>query len=163
LAAPVTDTNRKKLEDIADDILDSFPIFFRRVSREGSHPGSKKFDPSRFVLRAVWKHGPVRMSEIGIHMGISKPYMTLLVNRLICEGLVERVTDTDDRRVVIITITEAGRDAIREFTRDARETVMKNLSSLDSGDVSSLHESMKRIRGITSKLERNETRKCKLG
>ena len=157
------DTNRRKLEDIADDILDSFPVFFRRVSRKGAHPGSKKFDPSRFVLRAVWKHGPVRMSEIGKHMGISKPYMTLLVNKLISEGLAERVQDPDDRRVVNVTITEAGRDAIREFTRNARETVMKNLSSLDSGDISSLHESMKRIRSITSKLERNDTRKCKLG
>jgi hypothetical protein len=47
--------------------------------------------------------------------------------------------------------------------RNARETVMKNLSSLDSKDISSLHESMKRIRSITSKLERNETGKCKLG
>ena len=159
----MTDTGRRKLEDIADDVLDSFPIFFRRVSREGPHPGSKKFDPSRFVLRAVWKHGPVRMSEIGMHMGISKPYMTLLVNRLICEGLVERVPDPKDRRVVIITITDSGRDAIREFTRDARETVIRNLSFLDSGDVTSLHESMKRIRSITSKLERNETRKCKPG
>jgi DNA-binding MarR family transcriptional regulator len=96
-------------------------------------------------------------------MGISKPYMTLLVNRLISEGLVERVPDTDDRRVINVTITEAGRDAIREFTRNVRETVMKNLSSLDSEDISSLHESMRRIRSITSKLERNETRKCKQG
>ena len=159
----MTDTGRRKLEDIADDVLDSFPIFFRRVSREGSHPGSKKFDPSRFVLRAVWKHGPVRMSEIGKHMGISKPYMTLLVNKLISEGLVERVPDPDDRRVVNVTITDAGRGAIREFMRNARETVMRNLSSLDSGDISSLHESMKRIRSITSKLDRNETRKCKQG
>ena len=163
MAAPMTDTNRRKLEDIADDILDSVPIFFRRVSREEAHPGSKKFDPSRFVLRAVWKHGPVRMSEIGKHMGISKPYMTLLVNRLISDGLVERVPDPHDRRVVNVTITEAGRAAIRVFMRNARETVMKNLSSLDSRDISSLHESMKRIRSITSKLERNETGKCKLG
>ncbi len=159
----MTDTNRRKLEDIADDIMDSFPIFFRRISRKGAHPGSKKFDPSRFVLRAVWKHGPVRMSEIGKHMGISKPYMTLLVDKLISEGLVERVSDTDDRRVINVTITEAGRDAIKEFSRNARDAVMRNLSSLDSEDISSLHESMKRIRSITSKLDRNEKRKCKLG
>lgn len=157
----MTDPNRRKLEDIANDILDSFPILFRRVSRGEARPGCKKFDPSRFVLRAVWKHGPVRMSEIGKHMGISKPYMTLLVNKLINEGLVERVPDPNDRRVVNVTITDAGRDAIREFMRSARETVIRNLSSLDSGDISSLHESMKRIRSITSKLDRNEKRKCK--
>jgi len=156
------DTDRRKLQDIADDILDSVPIFFRRVSREEAHLGSKKFDPSRLVLRAVWKRGPVRMSEIGKHMGISKPYMTLLVNRLIEDGLVERVQDPRDRRVINVTITEAGAAAVRAFMRDAREIVIKNLSSLDSRDISSLHESMKRIRSITSKLERNETGKCKL-
>ena len=159
----MTDTNKRKLEDIADDILDSFPIFFRRISKEGSHPpGSKKFDPSRFVLRAIWKHGTLRMSDLGRHLGISKPYMTLLVDKLIDEGLVERVSYADDRRVVNVTITEAGRDAINEFSESVRETVMKNLSSLDSQDISSLHESMKRIRAITTKLGPNEKEKCKL-
>ncbi|MGQ9587132.1 MAG: MarR family winged helix-turn-helix transcriptional regulator [Thermoplasmata archaeon] len=154
--------NRRRLEEIADDILDSFPVFFRRVSRGEARQGSRRFDPSRFVLRAVQKHGPVRMSEIGKHMGVSKPYMTMLVNRLIAEGLVERVQDAHDRRVVNVRITEAGRDAIREFTRGARQAIINNLSSLDPKDISSLHESMKRIRCITSKLERREGRKCKL-
>ena len=144
-------------------MLDSFPIFVRRVSRERARRGMKKLDPSRFVLRAVYKHGPVRMSEIGKHMGISKPYMTILVNKLIDEGLVERVPDTQDRRVVNVTITDSGRDAIREFMSDAKETVVRNLSSLDSSDISSLHEAMKTIRSVASKLDRNETRKCKLG
>jgi DNA-binding MarR family transcriptional regulator len=163
LAVLVTTTNRKQLEDIASDILDSFPVFLRRVSRMEAHRGMKKLDPSRFVLRAVYMHGPVRMSEIGKHMGISRPYMTILVDKLIEEGLVERVPDSSDRRVVNVTITDAGRDAVREFMSNARETIVRNLSSLDSTDISSLHEAMKRIRSITSKLDRNETRKCKLG
>ena len=144
--------NRRMLEDIADDLLESVPVLMRRISRQGS----KKFDPSRFVLRAVWKHGPVRMSEIGKHMGVSKPYMTLLVNRLIDDGLVSRVPDKRDRRVINITITEKGRKVIEAFMRDARETVIRNLSSLDSKDVRSLHESMRMIRTIISKLDRNE-------
>lgn len=153
--------NRKKLEDIADNIIDSFPVFFRRVSRDRAHSSAKKFDPSRFVLRVVLKHGPARMSEIGRQMGISKPYMTALVNKLISEGLVERVRSSDDRRVVNVKITEAGTNAIREFMKDSRETVIRNLSSLDSNDISSLHESMKKIRIIISRLDQGQSTKCR--
>ena len=156
------DTDRKKLEAIADDILDSIPVFLRRVSKGGTGHGLKKHDPSFFVLHAVSKHGPVRMSEIGKHMGVSKPYMTMLVDRLISEGLVERVTDAGDRRVINVTITEEGRDAVKGFMKDFRETVIKNLSSLDSADIASLHESMRLMKNLASKLERNETRDCKL-
>ena len=159
----MTGTSQKKLEDIADDLMDSFLVFSRRISRDGAHPGAKKFDPSRAVLRVVLQHGPMRMSDISRHMGISKPYMTVLVNKLIREGLVERVSNPEDRRVVNVRITEAGREGIREFTKRVRETVIRNLASLDTEDISLLHESTKEIRSIISKLDRDETRKCKLG
>ena len=152
----MTREDQKKLEEIADGFMDSFPAFFRRVSRGVARPSTRKFDPSRFVLKAVMMHGPVRMSEIGRHMGISKPYMTALVDTLIRDGLVERVLDPDDRRVINVKITDAGKEEIKDFTKSAREAVLKNLSSLDSKDIFILHEMVQNIRGIVSKLDRKE-------
>jgi len=157
----MTRADQKKLEDIADGLMDSFPVFFRRVTRGATYPNARKFDPSRFVLKAVLVHGPLRMSMIGRHMGISKPYMTALVDALISDGLVERVPDPDDRRVVNVRITDAGREEVKGFTKCAREAVMKNLSSLDAEDVSTLHEMVQDIRGIISKLDRKEATKCR--
>jgi DNA-binding MarR family transcriptional regulator len=94
------------------------------------------------------------MSEIGRHMEISKPYMTTLVDKLILEGLVERVTDPDDRRAVEIRVTPAGKRVIREFTRTVREAVIKRLSSLNSEEVTSLHDSMRNARSIISRLDK---------
>ena len=154
----MTETDRKKLDEIADDLMDSILIFSRRVAKESAHPGGRKFDPSRFVLRKVQETGPISMSEIGRHMEISKPYMTALVDKLISEGLVERITDPDDRRVVKIRITAAGRNVIREFTKAAREAVITRLSSLSSEDISSLHESTKKMRSILARLEQDRAR-----
>lgn len=161
--ASMTRAERKKLEDIADGFMDSFPAFFRRVSRGATHPSARKFDPSRFVLKAVQMHGPVRMSEIGRHMGISKPYMTALVDKLINDGLVERVSDPADRRVVNVKITHAGKEEIEDFTKGAREALIKSISSLDSEDISTLHEMVQNVRGIISKLDRKETGKRRTG
>ncbi len=157
----MTDSDRRRLEAIADDILDSIPVFLRRMSK-GIAKGHKKHDPSIFVLHAVWKHGPVAMSEIGKHMGVSKPYMTMLVDRLISEGLVERVSDPRDRRIVKVEITEDGRDAVKGFHRAFREVVISNMSSLDSEDIASLHESMRIINSVASKIERYQREQTKM-
>ena len=45
-------------------------------------------------------HGPQRMGEIAAALGISLPATTNMIVRLEGKGLVERVHDRDDRRVV---------------------------------------------------------------
>lgn len=152
------EVDQRKLDEIADDLMDSILVLSRKVHREG-HQGGMKFDPSRFVLKKVHHLGTVSMSEIGRHMEISKPYMTALVDKLIAEGLVERIEDPDDRRVVKIRITAAGRNIHKEFTKRAREAVVSRLSSLDSEDIESFHESVKNIRSILSKLDQEKTDK----
>ena len=52
---------------------------------------------------------PVRMTDVSRRMMISKPAATQVVNRLVDRGLVERLSDESDRRVVYIRATEAGR------------------------------------------------------
>jgi len=153
LAAAMREADRRKIEEVAEVLMDSILAFSRRVARESAHPGGKKFNPSRFVLKKVEELGPVRMSELGRHMEISKPYMTCIVDMLIDEGLVERVYDPRDRRVVKIRITGAGRDVLREFTEAVRASIVRRLSSLSSEDVSSLLESMQDANRILSKLD----------
>ena len=52
---------------------------------------------------------PVRMTDISRRMMISKPAATQVVNRMVERGLMERSSDENDRRVVYIQATEAGR------------------------------------------------------
>lgn len=156
-------TDDKKLESIADDVFFSFQLFFRRVAREETTRSTRRFDPSRFVLAAVMKHGPIPMSEIGKRMDISRPYMTALVDKLIRDGLAERIPDVHDRRVINVVVTRAGRNTLKEFRRKTRKIIMENLSSLTSDDISALHASLKTIRDIVSRLDKNETKKHEPG
>ena len=52
---------------------------------------------------------PVRMTDVSRRMLISKPAATQVVNRMVDRGLMERLSDENDRRVVYIRATEAGR------------------------------------------------------
>jgi DNA-binding MarR family transcriptional regulator len=144
----------KKLDQIADNLMLSFQ-FFRRMSRGDAPQGIRRFEPSRLVLATVLKEGPLPTSEIGKRMDISKPYMTALIDKLIEEGLVQRIPDMDDRRIINVAATKAGVDFFKEFRNRARKLIKQNLSTLSPEDISSFHDSMENIRLIISKLDRD--------
>jgi DNA-binding MarR family transcriptional regulator len=78
------------------------------------------------TLATVDSSGPCRITELAGHEGISQPSMTVMVSRLERRGLVERQSDPSDGRIVLVAITEAGRDVLRHI----RTRVVAFLSSL---------------------------------
>ena len=73
-------------------------------------------------LRALGllNHAPQRMSDLAAALGSSVSSATSLVERLEGKGLVERVHDPVDRRVVQCHLTVGGRTALERFWRIRR-------------------------------------------
>ena len=66
--------------------------------------------PKFSVLSAlVANGGPLSLSELANRLSCVRSNMTQLVDRLESEGLVHRVDDPADRRIVKAAITESGR------------------------------------------------------
>jgi DNA-binding MarR family transcriptional regulator len=60
-------------------------------------------------LASVERLGPQRLTVLAAREGVTQPAMTQLISRLAESGLVRREPSPDDGRVVLVTITEAGR------------------------------------------------------
>ena len=56
----------------------------------------------------------VRMSDISRCLMVSKPAATQAINQLVDRGMIERFSDPNDRRVVMIRPTEKGRVCFKE-------------------------------------------------
>ncbi len=54
------------------------------------------------------------VAEIAAQMGVSVPAVSRTLRSLQAKALIERTIDEDDRRSVRVTITEAGREQLRE-------------------------------------------------
>jgi DNA-binding MarR family transcriptional regulator len=65
------------------------------------------------ALGSLDSSGPSRITELAVHEGISQPSMTAMVSRLERQGLVERRRDPSDGRIVLVAITDAGREILR--------------------------------------------------
>lgn len=72
--------------------------------------------PQYVVLTMIWRHPPaMTMGEIADLLQLPASSLTSMTDRLVREGLVERVTMPNDRRVVAATITETGRALVERI------------------------------------------------
>jgi DNA-binding MarR family transcriptional regulator len=78
--------------------------------------------------------------------------MTRLIDSLIAEGLIERQYNIEDRRVINITITAAGRRYFREGRERLKVRMREILSALPDDDVRELSAALSRVRQILQKL-----------
>ena len=134
------------IDSVAQNMFYALPLIKKRllhmdmVQKEHGTPLSHVQ-----VLAMLQDVGTMSVSEISRRLGIAKPNITPLVDRLIDEGLAERKRDEIDRRVVNIHICPAGQEkliAIRqslvaqvddwsgEFTRGELKELNKSLGCI---------------------------------
>ena len=98
------------------------------------------------ALSLLEMHGPTPMSRLADDLGVALPNASGIVNRLAERGIVEREHDEADRRVVRVSLTDAGRRLIGEM-EDARRTRIRQLvSALDTAQQASLLQSVRDLR-----------------
>jgi len=116
------------------DIHKHFEIFMQRSLR--GIMGSMKQDglsmPQIYTLMYLYHEGEVRISEIGVLMDVGKAAASQLVDRLVQQGLVERVEDENDRRAKKIRLLPKSLALIEkglEVQRLQMGTILAHLSS----------------------------------
>lgn len=86
------------------------------------------------VLRRLERSGPQRLCDLYAPEGVTQPAMTQLVTRLEKDGLAERGSDPADGRVVVVSITAAGRAAVERRRLSNAEALSERLRALPAED-----------------------------
>jgi DNA-binding MarR family transcriptional regulator len=86
------------------------------------------------VLRRLERSGPQRLCDLYAPEGVTQPGMTQLVTRLEKDGLAQRGSDPADGRVVVVSITDAGRSAVEQRRAANAEALSARLRELPAGD-----------------------------
>lgn len=89
------------------------------------------------------------MGDLAETMGVALPSVTPLVDRLVERGLVARRRNPDDRRVVVVAITDEGRELAEGFHDTGREQLQGVLDRLSDEELGLVEEAMKLVlRGV---------------
>ncbi len=105
-------------EQVARELSEVFSELLRRRIAWYQSVGNT-FGLSLFQMGAMFhlyfEDAPAKMSEVAIAAGCAPSNLTGVVDKLEARGLVKRHAATEDRRIKMVSLTEAGTALITEF------------------------------------------------
>lgn len=104
-----------------------------------------------FLMSMIDKQGPMPMTRVAELFGSGLPTATGIISRMAERGLVRRDHDVHDRRVVLVSLTEAGAAEVRELHEARHWRMNKAVTQLSEAEQARLLSS---IRSLRSALER---------
>lgn len=107
--------------DVAAALVTSISVLLRRIQQVPT-PGELTL-PERTALSRLDRAGPTTSSALAREVQITAQAMGSTVSALCGRGLVERRPDPDDGRRAVLTVTDAGRQALSN-KRNARTELL---------------------------------------
>ena len=141
------------IDNVAQNMFHALPLIKKRllhmdlVQREHGTPLSHVQ-----VLAMLNDVGTMSVSEISRRLGIAKPNITPLVDRLFECGYVDRQHDENDRRVVNIVLLEAGKEKLAAIRATISRQILQQVDGLSNSEFRELNESLSSVVRILSSL-----------
>ena len=107
---------------------------------------------AQYRLLALLDEQPEVASALAEKLTVSRPSVTTVVDGLVARGLVERVTDTQDRRRVNHTLTQSGRTLIHRADDVIESGLQTVLTHLDPVGARSIVEGFGSLRRLTDRI-----------
>jgi DNA-binding MarR family transcriptional regulator len=145
------------LDKVISDLLAITPSIRRSVQRKLVKTAFTKIEEHLTLLhieimKTLREEGTLHIAEIGERLQIPKPQMTHLLDRLEQLKIVRRQSDSADRRIINVALTDKGRRIGEEFDRVIRAGVGEKLSRLSDAELKELSVALRKIDALFSRL-----------
>lgn len=143
-------TARAKLaNDAWESLLTVHATFMKSFASEPiwDDVSMKEYDVLYTLAKA---EAPLRLTDLHQRVLLSQPALSRMVDRLVARGLIERREDADDRRVVRLALTNAGRALQRAVGRaHARDVTAAMTARAGDADLEELKRITRTLLGTT--------------
>jgi DNA-binding MarR family transcriptional regulator len=110
-----------------------------RLTRLLRHQDAEGFAPTlSAALATIDRQGPLTLGELAAREHVAPPSITKAVEKLVTAGLVTRVPDATDRRVVRVRVTAAGRRRMAQIRSRRTAWLADRLAALSPADLAAL-------------------------
>lgn len=121
-------------------------IMYQMRNRNGQKKIHDSMHGENFMLIYIAKRqGGIIPSEISNEMGITSARIAAALNSLESKGLITRRIDTEDRRRILVDLTEAGREQAKKHSDMIVNITRSMLEYLGEADAMELIRIMKKL------------------
>lgn len=123
--------------DLLDQVMDQVEVLmsYQRRAFCAQGPHRELSLPQLFLLISLHERGTLTVSALADLLGVTAPSASALIDRMEERGWVARERDAADRRVVHVSITEAGHTLLDDMVGMKRDRMRQVLSRMDAGEL----------------------------
>ena len=99
-------------------------------------------DTQLAALAALEKHPGMTPSELAEHEKVQPPSITRVIASLEERGLIHRMPHSTDRRQVVLSVTDQGRDVVRKLRQLREAWLAQRLRELTSAERAILRDAL---------------------
>jgi MarR family transcriptional regulator, 2-MHQ and catechol-resistance regulon repressor len=104
------------------------------------------------VLFLLKEHGPLQISHIGERLSVAKPNMTAIIVGLEDKGWILRSLSPEDRRVILIDLTESGSSYLEDVSQKLTDILNDRFSVLTIEEKGKMMESLSFLLSLGDKV-----------
>lgn len=132
-----------------EQFQNAFFAVYRKLGPDlGLPPGISLTGPQTMMLYTILRHQPCQVTKLAQMMEVKPGAITVMIDRLLHQGMVERTYDAKDRRVVLLTLSAHGLEIIEEIRKLRFETISRYLSELEPEEVAALLSTFDKLSSI---------------
>jgi DNA-binding MarR family transcriptional regulator len=147
---PRSDVSREEaIEHVANTLLPRASLLTRLMLKQGRWDLTR----SEAGLLAALRDGPQRITALAELEGVAQPTVTVLVNRLEERGWVARDRHAGDARVVLVSLTSAGREVLDAFRARYHAVLREHMAGMDAEQVAALLAATEALGAIAEALK----------
>lgn len=139
---------------IIDDIKNNMPVLRRIMDRYFFQTNEKLPRHQVFCLHFLSNCIESSMGGLAEEMGVSNQQLTRIVDALAEDGLIERCVSPENRRVVLVKMSERGRNFVEQSDKRTKQQATEILSALSEQELAELIGHLRALKGLLSKIVR---------
>lgn len=129
--------------------METVSAVMRAIRREMRRHRPLEMSVQQFRALGVVEHHPgASLSDVASRMGLTTASASKLIDALVKPGLVSRTDAPEDRRKIVLDLTEAGRQALGAAREAALGRLTEVLAALDEPDQLAVTRAMEILRSV---------------
>lgn len=142
-------------ERIIQEVTDLMQIVYR-INRSFSHSCLDdrilSLPPAQLhALFSIQKQQPLNMTQLAEYMLVTRQQLTKIIDSLVEKGLVERGADPENRRHVILRLSDEGLLYVRQLMYDQPNFLSQLLGALNDTEAHRFLEAISIMKDVLSK------------
>jgi DNA-binding MarR family transcriptional regulator len=143
-----------QIDYVASQLLAHAALLTRLLVRQVGGELSR----TELSLLSTLSGAPQRITDLAELEGLAQPTITTLVKQLEQQGLVKRERQTNDGRVVLVNLTEAGRISLEDYRAQTHAALGAYLADMSDQEIDALTAGTEMLAQLITRLQQRPVR-----